>query len=97
MWARVATFEGANEDAMREMSMERERSGEMEMPPGVVWAQAWSNHEGQTKFVTYFENRDDIQAAEATFEKMGDEIPEDVRGRRTSVEVWEIVWQTQTG
>jgi hypothetical protein len=32
-----------------------------------------------------------MQAAEQRFESMGDEIPEDVRGRRVSVDTYEIV------
>src|SRR4051794_18499993 len=89
MWVRVASFEGQNEEKMMEMS---QQGGAPEMPAGVTRAQAWSNHEGRTKFVTYFDDRGALDAAEQAFESMGDEIPEDVRGRRTSVDVYEIVW-----
>lgn len=40
--------------------------------------------------MTLFESREAIEAAERSFEQMGDEIPEDARGRRTSVEVYEV-------
>jgi len=37
------------------------------------------------------DSREAMQAAEQRFESMGDEIPEDVRGRRVSVDTYEIV------
>jgi hypothetical protein len=36
--------------------------------------------------VTFFETRDEIDAAEEHFESIGDEIPEQIRGRRTGVD-----------
>jgi hypothetical protein len=42
-------------------------------------------------FVTFFESREAMQAAEQRFEAMGDEIAEDVRGQRLSVETYEVV------
>jgi hypothetical protein len=38
---------------------------------------------------------EEIDAATARFEAMGDEIPEEIRGRRTSVEVYEVVFDGQ--
>ena len=42
-------------------------------------------------FVTFFDSREAMQAAEQRFEEMGNEIPEDVRGRRVSVDTYEVV------
>jgi heme-degrading monooxygenase HmoA len=48
--------------------------------------------------VTLFGNEEQIREAEPVFERMGDEIPEETRGRRTSVSVYEVVLQeVETG
>jgi hypothetical protein len=41
-----------------------------------------------------FDSREAIDAAEARFEQMGDEIPEEIRGRRVSVEVYQVVFDS---
>jgi len=42
-------------------------------------------------FITLFSSRDEIVAAEALFEQMGNEIPEEVvRGRRVSRDYYEV-------
>jgi hypothetical protein len=43
--------------------------------------------------ITLFGNEEQIRAAEPVFERMGDEIPEETRGRRTSVTVYEVMLQ----
>jgi hypothetical protein len=43
--------------------------------------------------ITLFDNEDQIREAEPVFERMGDEIPEKTRGRRTGVAVYEVVQQ----
>ena len=52
---------------------------------------------GRRLFVTFFDSREAIDAAEQRFEAMGDEIPEDIRGRRTSVDTYEVVWSRTPG
>ena len=42
-------------------------------------------------FISFFDSREAVAAAEARFESMGDEIPEDIRGQRTSVHSYEVV------
>ncbi len=44
-------------------------------------------------FVAMFDSREAIEAAEPRFESMGDEVPEDVRGRRTGVGYYEVVFE----
>lgn len=45
---------------------------------------------GPQLFVTLFDSREGLEASEPFFEKMGDEIPEEVRGRRVSKDYWEV-------
>ena len=88
MYARVATFEGVNVPVMEERSKAALASGEMTLPEGCTRAMALvDRHRLRNLFITFFESPGAISAAEEHFEKMGEQIPEDVRGRRASVEV----------
>jgi hypothetical protein len=91
MWARVATFEGGNQEELQRMNDERMSSGDMNPPQGmkrvILLADADKN---RRLFIAFFDSRDDMTAAEQRFESMGDEVPEDVRGRRTSVDYYEV-------
>jgi hypothetical protein len=89
VFARIATFEGGNVAELRRVGEERMASGDTGMPDGVSRAMVL---EGDRRlFVTFFESREAMQAAEQRFEAMGDEIAEDVRGQRLSVETYEVV------
>jgi len=90
VYARIASFEGVNMERMAEMS---ETSGEMDMPEGMKGGMVLADKDsGRSMFVAFFDSPEAIEAAKDQFEKMGDEIPEDVRGRRTSVDIYEVVW-----
>ena len=90
MFARVATFEGGDVERLRELNEERMRSGAMNAPAGVKRAMVL---EGDKRlFITFFESREALDAAEARFEQMGNEVPEEIRGRRTSVAAYEVVF-----
>jgi hypothetical protein len=93
MYARVASFEGGDNDRLQQINQERMQSGQMQPPEGMKRAMVLADREANTRlFVAFFDNREQIDAASERFEKMGDEIPEDVRGRRTSVDVYEVVF-----
>ena len=93
MYARVASFEGVDMERMREMS---ESEGEMDTPEGMTGGMVLADKgSGRSLFVAFFDSPDAIEAAKEKFEQMGNEIPEDVRGRRTSVDIYEVVWNQQ--
>ena len=94
MYARVASFEGGSSERMRQMNEERMSAGTMDMPAGMKRAMVMSNEAGDRRmFISFFESREALDAAEEQFDRMGDDIPEDVRGRRTSVEVYEVLFE----
>jgi hypothetical protein len=94
MFARVAAFEGGDVERLRQMNEERVNDGTMELPEGLRSAMVLQDHaSGRRLFVTFFDSREAVDAAQERFEAMGDEIPEDIRGRRTSLDVYEVVWQ----
>jgi len=93
MYARIASFEGGDNERLRQLNQERMASGTMDLPEGLQRAMVLNDDaSGKRLFVTFFESRGAIEAAEQRFESMGDEIPEDVRGRRGGVDVYEVVW-----
>jgi hypothetical protein len=94
MWARVASFDGGDTERLRAINEERIESGEMNAPEGMRKALLLATPDGSRRlFVTFFDSREAIAAAEPRFESMGDEIPEDVRGRRTGVDVYEVLFE----
>jgi hypothetical protein len=90
MIARVATFEGGDNDAVRRLNEETPPN----LPDGLRRVMVLGNDE-QRLFITFFDSREAVAAAEARFETMGDEISEDVRGRRTSVAVYDVLFEGQ--
>jgi hypothetical protein len=91
MYARVATFEGGDLDRIRQMNEER-REQPGWMPEGVKRVLVLNDEgSGKRHFITFFESREDLDAASQRFEQMGDDIPEDVRGRRVGVDVYEVL------
>lgn len=92
MWARVASFEGGDWEQIREMGQRRmqDSSGPAGAQGVLVLA---SDDRTKRLFVTFFDSLEAIEAAEPEFEKMGDEMPEEVRGRRVSVDHYEVVFE----
>jgi hypothetical protein len=88
MWARVASFEGTDVERMRAEAPRRPDT----MPEGLRGAFGLADAaSGRQLFITLFDTREAMEAAEPIFERMGDEIAEDVRGRRVAKEYWEVV------
>jgi hypothetical protein len=93
MFARVASFTGGDAERLRELNEERMNAGTMELPEGLKSAMVLQDSANDRRlFITFFDSQEAIAASEQRFEAMGDEIPEDIRGRRTSVDTYEVVW-----
>jgi hypothetical protein len=91
MYARIASFEGGDEERLKQITEERLSAGTMDTPPGMKSVILLADREkGRRLFIAFFDSLDELKAAEQRFEAMGDEMPEDVRGRRTSVDVYEV-------
>jgi len=91
MYARVAGFEGGDTERIRQMNEER-RQQEGWMPEGVKRVLVLNDEAGGKRlFITFFDSREELDAASQTFDQRGDDIPEEVRGRRTSLDAYEVV------
>jgi hypothetical protein len=92
MWVRVATFEGGDTEKLEKLMNERMSSGDMTAPEGMNSALVLDDQDGKKrKFLAFFDGRDTLEAAEAGFDQQGDTIPEDIRGKRTSVHYYDVV------
>ena len=92
MWVRVATFEGGDTQKLDKLMGERMSSGEMPPPEGMSSVLILDDKDAKKrKFLAFFESRDALEAAEAGFDQQGDTIPEEIRGKRTSVHYYEVV------
>jgi hypothetical protein len=92
MWVRVATFEGGDTEKLDKLMGERMESGEMPPPEGMSSVLILDDKDAKKrKFLAFFESRDAIEAAESGFDRQGDTIPEEIRGRRTSVHYYDVM------
>ena len=92
MYARVATFENGDPSRVDELvGTVRERMSSGEQIPGARRFLILRDREaGASLGIAFFDSADAMRAAEPMFESMGDDIPEEVRGRRTSVRGYEV-------
>lgn len=92
MWVRAATFEGGDTEKLDKLMDERMSSGEMPPPAGMSSVLILDDKDARKrKFLAFFESRDALEAAEAGFDRQGDTIPEEIRGKRTSVHYYDVV------
>jgi heme-degrading monooxygenase HmoA len=92
MWVRVATFEGVDPEKANAILKERMASGEMTPAAGMDSVLILDDKDAKKrKFFAFFDSKDAITAAEAGFEQQGETIPEQIRGKRTSVHYYEVV------
>lgn len=94
MYARVASFENRDpsltDRLVGEISERAARS--REELPNARGALMLVEREGNTSLgIVFFDSEDAIEAATPVFEKMGDDYPEELRGRRASIDVYEVV------
>jgi hypothetical protein len=92
MWVRVATFEGGDKEKLDQLMQERMSSGEMTPPEGMNSVLILDDQDAKKrKFLAFFDSREALDAAEAGFDRQGDTIPEEIRGKRTSVHFYDVV------
>ena len=92
MWVRVATFEGGDTEKLDKLMDERMSSGEMPPPEGMQTVLILDDkNAAKRKFLAFFDSRDALEAAEAGFDRQGDTIPEEIRGKRTSVHYYDVL------
>jgi len=92
MWVRVATFEGGDTEKLDKLVNERMSSGDMTPPQGMSSVLILDDKDAKRrKFLAFFDSHDTLEAAEAGFDQQGDVIPEEIRGKRTTVHYYDVV------
>ena len=86
MIARIATFEGGDADEMARRNNEILVERAIELPAGILRVMVLMKDESKWSVISFFDSEETAAAAEERFERMGDEIPESVRGKRVSLE-----------
>ena len=91
MWVRVATFEGGDTEKLDRLVNQRMSSGEMTPAEGMSSVLILDDKDAKKrKFFAFFDSRGNVEAAEAGFDQQGDAIPEEIRGKRTSVHYYDV-------
>lgn len=92
MHARIAAFESGDISRYDELvQLVRDRmSAGSEIPDALGMYMLVDRAAGKALGISIFENEEAIRAAEPLFDRMGDEVPEELRGRRISVETFEV-------
>ena len=95
MYARVASFENRDTslaDQLVDRVRERVRSG-ADIPDAKGFLMLIDRQAGTELGISFFESEEAIRKAEPEFERMGQQIPKEMRGNRLSVDTYEVVIQ----
>ena len=95
MIARIATFEGGDADEMARRNNEILVERTTELPAGILRVMVLMKDESRWSVISFFDNEETAAAAEERFERMGNEIPESVRGKRVSLESFEVAFDVE--
>jgi hypothetical protein len=93
--ARIATFEGGDEEEIRRINNELLVERPSSFPEGLLRVMVLMKDDTRWSVVSFFADEETARAAEARFEEMGDEIPENVRGKRVSLETYEVAFDVE--
>ena len=99
MHARIAAFESGDMSRYDELiQLIRDRmSAGSEIPDALGMFMLVDRNAGKALGISIFDSEDAIRAAEPVFERMGDEVPEELRGKRVSVETFEVALHEVSG
>jgi UV DNA damage repair endonuclease len=93
--ARIATFEGGDAGEMgrrnNEMLVERATA----LPAGVLRVMVLMKDDARWSVISFFDSEEAAAAAEERFEQLGDEIPESIRGKRVSLETYDVAFDVE--
>ena len=97
MYARVAAFENPRlsepslVDELTKAARDSSPKWQEALPNAQGHLMLIDRESGRSLGITFFENESQIQEAEPVFERMGNEIPEETRGKRVGVSSYEVL------
>jgi quinol monooxygenase YgiN len=94
MYARVASFENRDPslaDQLIGQIRERSQRSRDELPEARGALMLVDREQNTSLGIVFFDDQEAIERASPAFERMGDDYPEELRGRRRSVENYEVL------
>ena len=91
MYARVASFEGRDSSLTDELVRRVRDQGPGSVPDAKGFLGLFDRERGTALGITFFDSEEAIRNSQRAFEDMAQNFPAEMRGRRTSVEVYEVV------
>ena len=90
MYARVASFEGRDPSLTDELIQKVRDQGPSSVPDAKGFIGLFDHERGTALGITFFDSEEAIRNSEQAFDDMAKDFPTEMRGRRTSVDVYEV-------
>jgi heme-degrading monooxygenase HmoA len=90
MYARVASFEGRDASLTDELIQRVRDQGPSSVPDAKGFLGLFDRERGTSLGITFFDSEEALRNSEQAFEDMAQQFPSEMRGRRTSVDVYEV-------
>jgi heme-degrading monooxygenase HmoA len=90
MYARVASFEGRDSSLTDELISRVRQEGPSSVPDAKGFLGLFDRERGTSLGITFFDSEKAIRNSEKAFEDMAKNFPAEMRGRRKSVDVYEV-------
>jgi heme-degrading monooxygenase HmoA len=90
MYARVASFEGRDPSLTDELVERVRQHGPSTVPEARGFLGLFDRDRGTSLGITFFDSEQAIRDSEQAFEEMAEHFPAEMRGRRASVETYEV-------
>lgn len=90
MYARVASFEGRDPSLTDELIERVRDQGPTSVPDAKGFLGLFDRERGTSLGITFFDSEEAIRNSEQAFEDMAQHFPAEMRGRRKSVDIYEV-------
>jgi heme-degrading monooxygenase HmoA len=91
MYARVASFEGRDSSLTDELIKRVRDQGPSSVPDAKGFLGLFDRERGTALGITFFDSAEAIRNSEQAFEDMAQNFPTEMRGRRASVDIHEVM------
>lgn len=91
MYARIASFEGRDTSLTDELISRVRQEGPTSVPDAKGFLGLFDRERGTSLAITFFDSEQAIRKSEHAFEDMAKNFPAEMRGRRKSVDVYEVM------
>jgi heme-degrading monooxygenase HmoA len=91
MYARVASFEGRDSSLTDDLIQRVRDQGPSSVPDAKGFLGLFDRERGTALGITFFDSPEAIRNSEQAFEDMAQNFPAEMRGRRASVEIHEVL------